>query len=132
MLNGQYKAESRLITMLTSSQDVVVPGGQQVYAAPDGSIRYTTPHSANIPLGSKQCPLTYSKQDGDEFGILSTNVWGARGLMTCPTPDESWQVFAAMPNATVPSGNIEDCVGFLAVTSVYNGVNGGAAAFEYI
>lgn len=122
--------------MLTISQDVVVPGGQQVYAAPNGRIGYTPPHSAFIPLGSKLCPFTYSKQDGDEFGILSTDVWGARGLMACPTVDNStepgWQVFAAMPNATVPTGNINDCVGFLAVTSVYDAENGEAAAFEYI
>ncbi|KAI0808872.1 hypothetical protein GGR55DRAFT_189171 [Xylaria sp. FL0064] len=36
----------------TMSLDVSVPGGQQVYIAPDGSLSYTQAHSAYIPPGS--------------------------------------------------------------------------------
>ncbi|KAI1292388.1 hypothetical protein F5Y03DRAFT_375970 [Xylaria venustula] len=36
----------------TMSLDVTVPGGQQVYLAPDGSLSYTQAHSAYIPPGS--------------------------------------------------------------------------------
>jgi hypothetical protein len=100
-----------------------------VYAAPNGLISYTQAHSVSMPPGSILCPFTYQKQDGDAFGTLSTNVFGARGLMACPTDDYQWQVFAAMPNATVPSGDVDDCVGFGALTYDYE--EDGAAAFQY-
>ena len=36
----------------TLSLNVAVPGGQQVYIAPNGLLSYTVAHSANIPAGS--------------------------------------------------------------------------------
>lgn len=32
--------------------------------------------------------------------------------MACPTLSGLWQVFANMRNATVPRGNVSQCVGF--------------------
>ena len=55
-------------------------------------------------------------------------MFGAHGLMACPTDDEEWQVYAAMDNATVPSGNVNDCVGFWAITSDWDE---GPAAWQY-
>ena len=110
---------------------MVVPGGQQVYAAPDGSIGYTHPHSVVVPSGSVLCPFTYRKQDGDEFGTISTSVFGARGLMACPTESGDWQVFAALRNATVPQGDINECVRFMGVTETYSEGNAQFAAYEY-
>lgn len=52
--------------------------------------------------------------------------------MACPArvgAYETYQVFAAFANATVPNGNISSCVGFDAITEVYNGTE--AAAWEY-
>ena len=61
---------------------------------------------------------------------MTTDVFGARGLMACPTDSEGteYKVFAAMPNATVPTGNIANCVGFLAIAPAYDD---GTAAYEY-
>jgi hypothetical protein len=46
--------------------------------------------------------------------------WGASGFMACPTEDSKWQVFAALQNATVPSGNVQDCLGFSAIATPTN------------
>ncbi|OOF95863.1 hypothetical protein ASPCADRAFT_207198 [Aspergillus carbonarius ITEM 5010] len=106
-----------------SSLDVEVPGGQQVYVNPSGALSFTVPHSAYIPTGSSTGPFTYSPSK--PFGTWSYG----KGFMACPTKDSKWQVFAASQNATVPSGNVSDCLGFdaLAVAG-----NGSVAAWEYI
>jgi hypothetical protein len=39
--------------------------------------------------------------------------FNAQGLMACPLGANGlWQVFAAMNNATVPQGNVSECLGF--------------------
>lgn len=54
--------------------------------------------------------------------------------MACPVTTEQtggmWQVFANLPNATVPSGKVADCLGFDALTEDYTGT--GPAAWEYV
>lgn len=42
-----------------------------------------------------------------------------------------WQVFAALQNATVPSGNVGDCLGFDALAVPVN-VTSDQLAWEYI
>ena len=113
---------------LTLLQSAVVPGGQSIYVTPGGLIRYTQAHSAHIDPGSIICPFSYNKEDQDVFGVISTTAFGAQGLMACPDEDDEWQVYASMKNATVPSGDVSDCVGFLALTSDYND---GPAAWQY-
>jgi hypothetical protein len=49
--------------------------------------------------------------------------------MACPTEDNRWQVFAALSNATVPSGNVADCLGFSAIALAYKG---DVPAWQYI
>ncbi|KAE8152403.1 hypothetical protein BDV25DRAFT_67183 [Aspergillus avenaceus] len=106
--------------------DVVVPGGQQVYVDEDGALSFTQAHSAYIPPGSSLGPFEH--KPGKPFGYYSFNGWGATGFMACPTEDSRWQVFAAIHNATVPQGNVNDCIGFsaLAVPS-----NATAGAWQY-
>lgn len=44
--------------------------------------------------------------------------------MACPdnaADPKSWQVFADIRNATVPTGNVDDCLGFDAAAIPYNG-----------
>jgi len=90
----------------------MVPGGQQLYITPQGEIGYTEAHSALIPAGSLSCPFTYFKAPGATFGYLGSQGFGATGLMACPTNGHLWQVFANMRNATVPLGNVSQCLGF--------------------
>lgn len=68
-----------------------------------------------MPNGSVPCPFTYYKGPGAPLGLLSTRAFGADGLMACPTDGDAWQVFANLQNATVPQGNVSQCLGFDAV-----------------
>jgi len=94
---------------------VVVPGGQQIYVTPHGEIGYTQAHSSFRPVGSILCPFVYRKRQDAPFGMLSTQAFGATGFMACPTEGNTWQVFANMQNATVPGGNVTDCLPFGAI-----------------
>ncbi|KAL1970219.1 hypothetical protein VTN77DRAFT_5379 [Rasamsonia byssochlamydoides] len=110
--------------------DVEVPGGQQIYVNPEGALSFVQAHSVLIPPGSSYGPFSY--QPGQPFGQYSFEGWGAQGFMACPnqaTNPSSWQVFAALQNATVPTGNVNDCLGFNAAAIPYNG---SFAAWQYI
>lgn len=108
-------------------QNVMVPGGQQVYVNPEGALSFTQAHSAYIPPGSAVGPFKY--EPGENFGHYTFNGWGASGFMACPAEDDKWQVFAALQNATVPSGDVADCLGFSAMAVTGNQT---AAAWQYI
>ncbi|KAJ5180139.1 hypothetical protein N7492_003349 [Penicillium capsulatum] len=131
--------------------DVVVPGGQRIYIDPSGALSFTVPHSGFIAPGSSEGPFKYAP--GNPLGTWSYKGHGASGFMACPvnqasststpTPTLSavrrqaasyvprWQVFAALQNATVPSGNVRDCLGFDALAMPVN-VTSDQLAWEYI
>lgn len=50
--------------------------------------------------------------------------------MACPLDNGMWQVFAAVDDAEVPSGNRADCLGFAAMAMAYKGEE--PAAWEYV
>lgn len=103
---------------------VLVPGGQQQYTEPSGRLGYTQGHSTYMPPGSIPGGFTYSKCPEEEWGHITTDVFGATGLMACPDNSSGTQqyvVFASIPNAVVPSGNVEDCLEFDALTTDYDG-----------
>lgn len=111
-------------------QFVEVPGGQQLYVGPDGALGFTQAHSTSMPVGSTVGPFTYTP--GSPIGHYTFDGWGASGFMACPDNAEnpsSWQVFGALQNATVPTGNVGDCLGFDASTSSYSGP---VPAWQYI
>lgn len=126
---------------LSYVQDVVVPGGQAIYVDPKGALRFTTPHSAYEPAGSSDGPFAYTP--GTTFGHWSYTGQGASGFMACPSSNGTvttrrarraaaapkYQVFAALQNATVPSGNVADCIGFDALAVAANGTT---PTWEYI
>jgi hypothetical protein len=112
----------RLLTTLQFPQDTEVPGGQQIYVNPQGALSFTQAHSIYIPTGSSYGPFNYSP--GQPFGHYTFEGWGATGFMACPNTvgnPSSWQVFAAIQNATVPTGDVSDCLGFDAAAIAYNG-----------
>ncbi|KAL4948971.1 hypothetical protein BDW69DRAFT_84457 [Aspergillus filifer] len=112
------------------SLSVVVPGGQQIYVAPSGALKFTQAHSNNIPPGSSLGPFEYEAgAEGSAFGYYSYTGWGTDGFMACPTDDGRWQVFGALQNATVPSGDVADCLGFSALAVPTNNTG---AAWQYI
>ncbi|KAJ5584720.1 uncharacterized protein N7459_004520 [Penicillium hispanicum] len=109
-----------------NAMDVEVPGGQQVYVDPSGALSFTQAHSALIPPGSAVGGLAYEL--GQPWNHYTFHGWGTDGFMACPTSDHRWQVFAAISNATVPSGNVSDCLGFSAIALTYQG---SAPAWQY-
>ncbi|QKX57177.1 uncharacterized protein TRUGW13939_04285 [Talaromyces rugulosus] len=111
-------------------QYVEVPGGQALFVKSSGAVSYTSPHSISMPSGSQQGPFDWVK--GSPFGRYTTTSFGADGFMACPdysTNTTAWQVFAAIKNATVPTGNVEDCLGFDALTTPYSG---SIPTWEYV
>ncbi|KAJ5385888.1 hypothetical protein N7509_008429 [Penicillium cosmopolitanum] len=100
------------------------PGNQTVLAPGGGSLDVEVPAS---PPGSAVGGLSYVP--GKPWAHYTFNGWNATGLMACPTEDNRWQVFAAMQNATVPQGNVGDCLGFSALALTYKG---DVPAWQYI
>lgn len=96
----------------TLSLGVVVPGGQQVYVAPDGSLSYTTAHSAYTPAGSilDQFSKT-APNSGNNLGTLSFET----GFVACPVggAGTGYQVYGQTQNFEASS----ECLGFSALTS---------------
>tara|TARA_R110002003_G_scaffold63_7_gene5852 strand:+ start:13686 stop:14000 length:315 start_codon:yes stop_codon:yes gene_type:complete len=94
----------------TLSLGVIVPGGQQVYVAPDGALSYTQAHSAYIPTGSivdgfsREYPAA-----GQQFGYLNFDT----GFVACPASGEGngYQVFGQVDGATFGP----ECLGFSAL-----------------
>ncbi|KAJ5484861.1 hypothetical protein N7539_004849 [Penicillium diatomitis] len=131
------------------SLDVIVPGGQAIYVDRTGALSFTRPHSGYIPPGSsvQGFKVHYS---GHTPGTWTFKGHGASGFMACPAPANvtasaarrvrrqstvinapRWQIFAAMPNATVPTGNVSDCLGFEAL-AVKSKMTTDQLAWEYI
>ncbi|KAL1953326.1 hypothetical protein VTO42DRAFT_3006 [Malbranchea cinnamomea] len=117
--------------------DVLVPGGQQIYVDPNGALSFTQAHSVYIPPGSLIGGFTYTPHDTEPGrGTWGFNGGGATGWMACPdskdTESPRWQVFAALRNATVPTGNVDDCLGFTAMALQYTSApEEGPAAWQY-
>ncbi|KAI9933976.1 hypothetical protein ASPWEDRAFT_35953 [Aspergillus wentii DTO 134E9] len=117
-----------------TSLDVIVPGGQAVYVDGKGALRFTVPHSAAMAPGASTGPFTYTPgTKANPIGHYTFTGQGASGFMACPVVDgdhKKWQVFAGRQNATVPSGNVADCLGFdaMAVKATSN----STAAWEFI
>lgn len=99
-----------------------------------------------MPPGSSQGPFKYTP--GQSLGTWTYSGQGASGFMACPVPQANatavsrrastapapaprWQVFAALQNATVPTGRVGDCLGFDALAVGLN-VSSGHLAWEYI
>ncbi|KAI0447264.1 hypothetical protein F4803DRAFT_546478 [Xylaria telfairii] len=82
----------------TMSLEVSVPGGQQVYVAPDGTLSYTQAHSAAIPPGSTV--VGFSRQRSEAFGapvyLYSAGLYWYLCPVTEGAPRErTYQIFAA-------------------------------------
>ncbi|KAJ5966511.1 hypothetical protein N7481_013225 [Penicillium waksmanii] len=104
-------------TILTGSHylDVVVPGGQEIYVDASGAL--TPPARAAVSAPGATAPAS----------LLAL-------LLPMPLPPPTaaaWQVFSAQKNATVPTGNINDCLGFDALAVPIN-TNTTQPTWEYI
>jgi hypothetical protein len=116
------------------SISVLVPGGQQQYTEPAGRIGYTQAHSTYMPTGSLPGGFAYSKCPNEQYGHITIypGIFNATGLMACPDSSfgtKQYVVWAKIPNAKVPSGNVADCIDFDGLTTDYQGST--PAAWQY-
>ncbi|KAF3929143.1 hypothetical protein AA313_de0200311 [Arthrobotrys entomopaga] len=92
--------------------NVMVPGGQQLYIAPDHSLSYTQAHSAYMPEGSTtEGFILGPKQENTLRSISHTSG----GFLACPVKANQgpWKVFVGtVADADTPSGSSADCLGF--------------------
>ncbi|KAI0097989.1 hypothetical protein GGR51DRAFT_566031 [Nemania sp. FL0031] len=89
----------------TMSLAVTVPGGQQVYVAPDGSLSYTQAHSAYVPEGS--LVTGFSREQSVAFGAPIYLYSSGQNWYLCPVSEgepreRTYQIFAFSP--TPPEG----------------------------
>ncbi|KAI1386689.1 uncharacterized protein F4822DRAFT_324298 [Hypoxylon trugodes] len=106
----------------TLSLDVGVPGGQQVYIAPDGSLSYTTAHSAAIPEGS--IVTGFERQRSESFGAPVVLGNAGQFWLMCPVSDgepreRTYQLYVGH--------GTEDCLN----TGVRTYTSTGPDAWEY-
>lgn len=96
----------------TAGLKVIVPGGQQVYVAPDNSLSYTGAHSAWIPTGSTVDGFSLGKKQSNTLRTISHSKGG---FLACPAKANTgpWKVFVgSVKNKDAPSGKACDCLGF--------------------
>ncbi|KAL8855877.1 MAG: hypothetical protein Q9178_007497 [Gyalolechia marmorata] len=123
----------------TASLNTAVPGGQQIFVAPNGKLSYTQAHSGYIPPGSalKTFTTMLSTEEGTP-GTFFFEGLGGGDFLACPSDKVGsengpfpYKIFVDVPalsDADVPSGCVDDCLGFVALVAPYEG---GAAAWEY-
>ncbi|EME42211.1 hypothetical protein DOTSEDRAFT_95543, partial [Dothistroma septosporum NZE10] len=111
--------------------EVIVPGGQQIYIEPAcGKVLYTTPHSSFKPQGSILGGWSLDTTRGGDLSFLAY----LNGTFFCPVdnitdpvtrqPRGPWQMYASLPNVTLPS---KQCLGANLLASNTS----GPGAFEY-
>ncbi|KAG5986150.1 hypothetical protein E4U43_005640, partial [Claviceps pusilla] len=71
--------------------NVIVPGGQQIYIAPDSSLSFTRPHSAYIPPGSVVTGFTL--QDNE---LVSPSRF-----FTACADDDAWKVYVPLETSDI-------------------------------
>jgi len=113
---------------------VEVPGGQQVYVAPDGALSYTQAHSASYPPGSQFGGFGGS---GGEFIFTGPN--GTTGWIACPVDTENfspplenvYKIYANIPSHPTRYPNNSPLFVCSNVTLLLDAWTGGFGAWQY-
>ncbi|KAK0636776.1 hypothetical protein B0T17DRAFT_89882 [Bombardia bombarda] len=104
--------------------NVAVPGGQQVYIAPDGALGYTPPHSTFKPDGS--IVSGWVREISVAGGAPTVMGYNGRPILACPAGDgavDVYQIYVKLAEADPKSG----CISFQMRT--YSAA--GTVAWEY-
>ncbi|GLA61616.1 hypothetical protein AtubIFM55763_007883 [Aspergillus tubingensis] len=108
---------------------------QEIYVDPTGALKFVEAHTTYMDPGASTSTFCYSP--GTSYGQWTYTGLGASGFMACPLDEDeevnggAWQVFAAMKNATVPSGNVSDCLQFEALAYPWVSNESSIAAWQY-
>ncbi|CRG91352.1 hypothetical protein PISL3812_08400 [Talaromyces islandicus] len=89
-----------------------IPGGQDIFVAPDGSLSFTEPHMEGVfPPGSiAYSGFTYTAPaEPGTVAILGFKGNGSTGFVACPRKGAyPWQIYVQLPGKNYTSG----CLGF--------------------
>ncbi|OJZ81987.1 hypothetical protein ASPFODRAFT_171927 [Aspergillus luchuensis CBS 106.47] len=108
---------------------------QEIYVDPTGALKFVEAHTTYMDPGASTSTFCYTP--GTSYGQWTYTGLGATGFMACPLDEDeevnggAWQVFAAMKNATVPSGNVSDCLHFEALAYPWVSNGSSIAAWQY-
>ncbi|PYH64487.1 uncharacterized protein BO88DRAFT_397276 [Aspergillus vadensis CBS 113365] len=108
---------------------------QEIYVDPTGALKFVEAHTTYMDPGASTSTFCYTP--GTSYGQWTYTGLGATGFMACPLDEDeevnggAWQVFAAMKNATVPSGNVSDCLEFEALAYPWVSNGSSIAAWQY-
>ncbi|XRM49195.1 hypothetical protein ABZX51_012073 [Aspergillus tubingensis] len=108
---------------------------QEIYVDPTGALKFVEAHTTYMDPGASTSTFCYTP--GTTYGQWTYTGLGATGFMACPLDEDeevnggAWQVFAAMKNATVPSGNVSDCLQFEALAYPWVSNGSSIAAWQY-
>lgn len=108
---------------------------QEIYVDPTGALKFVEAHTTYMDPGASTSTFCYTP--GTSYGQWTYTGLGATGFMACPLDEDeevnggAWQVFAAMKNATVPSGNVSDCLQFEALAYPWVSNGSSIAAWQY-
>ncbi|MCJ1473377.1 hypothetical protein MMC13_002028 [Lambiella insularis] len=116
------------------AMDVEVPGGQQVYVAPNGALSYTQAHSISYPPGSQ-----FGVVSGTGGELVYAGANGTAGWIACPLPASTfspplnyiYQLYANVPSH--PTRDPKDGAIFVCypVTLLLDAYSGGFGAWQY-
>ncbi|KAF2671555.1 hypothetical protein BT63DRAFT_369266 [Microthyrium microscopicum] len=104
-----------------------VPGGQQVYVAPNGLLKYTVPHSGNIPEGSLTTGLIVNAT------TAQLNRYYTFWMCNLPEDSNVWQVWLQYEDekGSIRIGGQGDknaCTRFVLISEPVQGIG----AWEYL
>ena len=125
-----------------NTKNTEVPGGQQLYVAPNGALSFTQAHSAFIPAGSSFGPFEITLNKGAngpalfQYAGLGKKNAGSDFLGCSEKGREHgpYQVFVdieGLSDADVLGGCVKECVGFGAIFFPNQIGNDGPAAWQY-
>lgn len=94
---------------LIDSQDVNVPGGQDIFVARNGALGFSRAHGNYLPDGATGGPFKATFNSiGRVLGQFTFSGNGSSGWLACPIAEEGpWQVFTAiegLDDGDVPGG----------------------------
>lgn len=141
--------------LLNAQQHSKVPGGQRVYVASDGALKFTPANSPHPPRGSSSGPFKvgFSTISGRSVGgyILYFGKGSRPGgsqIIFCPTneppqvlntpgylvtPLQAFVDIESLNDADVPLGSVADCIRWEVVTETYPALQASPPnAWEYV
>ncbi|KAL5315986.1 hypothetical protein ACEPPN_016860 [Leptodophora sp. 'Broadleaf-Isolate-01'] len=109
-------ATETIVAGSMSAMWVEVPGGQQTFVRPGGSLGYTQAHSASVPAGAYRGGFANVTVGSDCSPDVNVFTWKApdgstEGILACPdVPSYMENIATYIICARTPQFNLTDCI----------------------